>query len=318
MTCRTRRSYDAPVTGRRVLGAEPWLRVSLPATRISSSLLPVLVAPGLRGEVVACHRHAINIEAAGRLVTVASDAAGGLPDGINVGSVFAPRDAGLAPGMAVIVEGGSLVIGGIVGLDLRGATPWSPTLHPISVAAPGLAARAAAAALAARPLRGGFTRGPVASEWSFPSRAWTAVENLTAALRDGAGATEITDAGRSLIGLGPGLTPSGDDLLVGLLATLHALGDPRAGDIGASWARAAATGTTAVAASFHRHAAGGAFAERLHDLLVAVLAGPVPGITAAVGLAAAWGATSGADTVLGVTVALGARATDRAAGRIAA
>jgi hypothetical protein len=59
-----------------------------------------------------------------------------------------------------------------------------------------------------------------------------------------------------------------------------------------------------VAETFHRHAAAGAYSERLHDVLWAILTGPVPAIPAAVRAAAAWGATSGADTLAGILLAL--------------
>ena len=110
-----------------------------------------------------------------------------------------------------------------------------------------------------------------------------------------------------LIGLGPGLTPSGDDVLVGIEAALHALDRPTAGFL------ARALGdvedrTTAVAATLLLHAAAGEFAERLQVLLRALL-GPDDGtIAAAVDRAAAWGATSGTDCLLGVLIGLDAAA----------
>lgn len=113
-----------------------------------------------------------------------------------------------------------------------------------------------------------------------------------------------TRAGMSLIGLGPGLTPSGDDLLVGLTAALTAMGDPGARRLAGAWATEAVTRTTEVAAAFHRCAATGEYSERLHLLLDAILVGPPEEIAGAVAVAADWGATSGIDTLAGVVLAL--------------
>jgi hypothetical protein len=67
-----------------------------------------------------------------------------------------------------------------------------------------------------------------------------------------------------------------------------------------------------VACAFHRAAAQGDYAERLHDLLGAVLGAPVAAIPTAADRAAAWGATSGLDTIDGVLLGLDAVAARRA------
>jgi hypothetical protein len=126
---------------------------------------------------------------------------------------------------------------------------------------------------------------------------------------------DIATAGRALIGLGAGLTPAGDDVLVGLTAGLTALGDPRARGLANAWARHANGRTTVAAEAFHRHAATGAYSERLHDLLRALLFEGVGAIPAAVHAAARWGATSGADTIAGVLLALGQPVAAASAGR---
>jgi hypothetical protein len=59
-----------------------------------------------------------------------------------------------------------------------------------------------------------------------------------------------------LLGLGPGLTPAGDDVLAGLLVGLHHRPDLR-GPLAAEVARLAPTRTTALSAALLRHAAAG-------------------------------------------------------------
>jgi hypothetical protein len=113
-----------------------------------------------------------------------------------------------------------------------------------------------------------------------------------------------------LVGLGEGLTPAGDDCLVGALAVLHRFSR--------SWLRAypqiedslnrAAVTTTFVAREFITHALAGHFAESLLDLMAADSSGAAT--------RAAWrllrtGATSGADTMLGVRLALTALGASR-------
>ena len=62
----------------------------------------------------------------------------------------------------------------------------------------------------------------------------------------------------TLLGAGPGLTPSGDDVLAGALVAAHATGDPRlAGWAGATRAALTATRTTPVSRGMLHHAADG-------------------------------------------------------------
>jgi hypothetical protein len=105
-----------------------------------------------------------------------------------------------------------------------------------------------------------------------------------------------------LIGLGEGLTPAGDDCLVGAMAALHAftagwLAEERRVVRGLA---AAASGTTIVARDFLLSAADGRFAEALHRLC----AGPPRDAARAATELLAAGATSGADTLCGVRLAL--------------
>jgi hypothetical protein len=114
------------------------------------------------------------------------------------------------------------------------------------------------------------------------------------------------EGGLGLIGLGEGLTPAGDDALIGALAVIRRFAPtwlPDHPEVEAALGRAAATGTTAVAREFIAHALAGRFSEPLIDLMSAV--SPEAGARAAARLLGA-GATSGADTLLGVHLALDA------------
>ena len=143
----------------------------------------------------------------------------------------------------------------------------------------------------------------------------------------------VQDSVSRLVGLGEGLTPSGDDLLVGVLAGLTRL----AGEGGNAWARrqlpawraavrrALARGpgvTTDVSREFLRHAAAGRFAEPLKELVVSVRPSLSVGLRGAGGVsgdareqalavarqlirrALAVGASSGADGLAGLLLVL--------------
>ena len=109
-----------------------------------------------------------------------------------------------------------------------------------------------------------------------------------------------------LVGLGEGLTPAGDDCVVGALAVTHRFAGPwlRAHpEIEAVVGGAAAHATTAVAREFVTHALAGHFAESLVDLMTAASAEETRRATAEL---LRTGATSGADTLCGVRLALAA------------
>jgi Protein of unknown function (DUF2877) len=123
---------------------------------------------------------------------------------------------------------------------------------------------------------------------------------LAAAIRT-ADTDALTKVARSLIGLGEGLTPSGDDCLVGALAALWRHGPGWAGRISRlreTLTSVIETSTTKIGAEFVDYALRGQFAEPLLHALATGDAGPLM----------ACGATSGADTLFGATVALDALA----------
>ncbi|HEU0235973.1 MAG TPA: DUF2877 domain-containing protein [Candidatus Limnocylindrales bacterium] len=271
------------------------------------------------GCVIAVHASAVNMRIGEALVTLARASVGGLPTGIGLDDGFAPRDAGIRTGDPVDVSG-TIVRVGPLAIDLAGARQWSPLLphRPIPV---DLAERAAVLRSAVEPRGAGRAplsaadrrrpTGPASSRGGIDDVLEIRIRRLRAAVRRGGGVA-IARAGRSLVGLGAGLTPSGDDVLVGLSAAWAAIGVGAGARLAGEWSTWADGRTTDVALDFHRAAAGGAYAERLHDVLAAILAGPVDAIPAAAERAAAWGATSGRDTLRGVLIGLeGAAAASR-------
>jgi hypothetical protein len=92
----------------------------------------------------------------------------------------------------------------------------------------------------------------------------------------------VVEAGRALVGLGPGLTPSGDDFLGGLFFVAYHLSvaypgefhwDPQPMNDLLNWARAQ---TNPISHTILRDHARGHGAEPLHDLVTAMLQGQEP------------------------------------------
>jgi hypothetical protein len=196
-------------------------------------------------------------------------------------AIVAIEDVGGQPG-GILVRAATDLRGirGTVIVDLSAAVAWSPRLPATARLLPDRRldlphAEAAAPRIAAHRL---------------------------ALLTDDAGTAQT--AAVALIGLGIGLTPSGDDFLVGLLAGLEATDDPMRNPLAAVIARETPGRTTEFGAALLQHACRGEFSQRLHDVLIALAARDAAEIRRAIARARAYGATSGADTLAGLSCAL--------------
>ena len=261
----------------------------LSAVRISTAVLPCVVAGELGGTVVSAYRAALNLRCRDEVVTLSLVELGVLPNGVTIKGADDLR-AVAAPGDVIAVR-------------VSSARPWSPILRPLARPPSFDAVARAARAAAARAPSSGFgplLRSPDEDDDLFRAAARPALRLLGAAAQRGdpLGAAE---AARSLVGLGVGLTPSGDDVLVGLTAALTVVRSPLARPIAQAAADNGAR-TTLIGRTYLEHAARGEYAERVHDLVAAVAAGDERSVCDAM----SWGATSGADLSLGVL--LGAQA----------
>ena len=302
-----------------------------PAVSASPAALELVAAAAVApARIHSVFRSAVNVETAAGLLTLATPATGGIPNGVLL-ALDDLRSLDLRPGLAVTATGAELSVParGLV-IDLAGAARWSPRFprtraHPSDAVARWRSradhawhvARRLAPRGGLRPLLWPDTTAPrdrirvddFAATWTARAR-WqldVLADGLTRRDRSGAAL-----AAGGLVGLGDGATPSGDDALVGMEAALHAIGDPLAGFSGAALDDVEER-TTIVAATFLRAAARGEFAERMHHLVLALL-GPDEDATArAIERAVAWGATSGTDGLVGVL-----RALDAVAGRTGA
>ena len=106
-----------------------------------------------------------------------------------------------------------------------------------------------------------------------------------------------------LLGLGPGLTPSGDDLLCGALVVLRAIGAADAsGDLHAAIAAVAPSATSPLSGAFLRAAAEGCGSAGLHNIIISLIKNePIESdidVLARIGHTSGWDALAGAAIVL--------------------
>jgi len=277
-----------------------------------------------RGRVVAVYRRAAYLQVPGGLVALTTADVWRGP--LHVRSPVAPDR--LAPGDVVDVVGGCHVRIGRVGVvDLADASVWRGALpdlapaEPVTLTAP----RGRFVSPGGGPYRTGDTYSPeralsvtgsasAANRWNASAADVFAAAPPPALVTDErfAGRLEVAlhrlrkadlaGVARAIGGLGPGLTPAGDDTLAGILLVARAVGGEAAEDGLVAVARGVAT--TSIARAFLEWAARGQTVEPAHDLLAALAAGDPA--TAAVHLCALarLGHTSGADLAYGLHLGL--------------
>ena len=119
------------------------------------------------------------------------------------------------------------------------------------------------------------------------------------ALNRWAGGTASLDACRDLIGLGTGLTPSGDDALGGAAIALHAFGyTARADELGAFIRERAPGRTSDISLAHLRAAADGEGAAAFHDALRDLVTGGDFASLDRIGASSGWDAMDGAIAAL--------------------
>jgi hypothetical protein len=238
-------------------------------------------AGGLRGRVHSVFARAVNVEW--------DD--GGLLALHQPGPLLAPFAAAvddaailraLRPGMPVVVDPRCLRAPGLVlswerAIRIDCSAPRNPALPP-----------------------------PARPRDHAPGLDSTGGVGARAALAAGIGrrdASRLIAGACALLGLGEGLTPAGDDCLVGALAVLHAV-DPapltREPAVAGAIAEAARARTTAIGREFVLHALAGLFSE---PVLAVLRARSRAESARAAARLAARGATSGADTLGGMRLA---------------
>jgi len=266
----------------------------IPAAFVSDAVAPILAVP--HGAVHSVFPRAVNLAVDGRLLTLADVRAGRLPNGVALEDPPDFRALGLRAGDRADLSPRRIRLPSVgLAIDLSGARRWDPRLSALG----GRAGPGRLRLFASPGVVSGF-----GSRMADPWRGWQAIDALQGAL--GAGdLAAMLGAARALIGRGPGLTPSGDDLLVGFSAALRATGHRLARPFARGVAERARGATSDVALAYLDHAARGEYAEHVGAVLRALLVGSEDDVAFAVRRALAWGATSGADALTGIAVAIG-------------
>jgi hypothetical protein len=110
---------------------------------------------------------------------------------------------------------------------------------------------------------------------------------------------DIANAVQSIVGKGPGLTPSGDDFLAGMMLSLWTMSDPAAHTVCRIILDSARKMTTDISLAYLRAIASGYTDERWHNLLYALAANNSRLLDSAIRHILAFGATSGSDMLIG-------------------
>jgi Protein of unknown function (DUF2877) len=247
------------------------------------ALRPVLAGPAARARVVVATRSAAYAQLAvagpdpwrevSPLVAVLTPSAARVPGGVLPAVDAAALVTGLRPGDVIELGSGGLVAGGVRLVPLRW---WDSRVSRVSISSP-----------------------PRPDLPSLPDAVGPGARAFEEALISGN--AEVGQVAAMLVGLGPGLTPAGDDLLAGALVSLTAAGDrPRREALTAA-VRPLLPRTTAVSAAFLEHAAAGRAVPELARFVAALAAGRIVGgvvqdllrVGATSGVALAWGAAVG-------------------------
>jgi hypothetical protein len=232
---------------------------------------------GGEGRVVASFRRASYLEVAGAMVVVVAP-------GVDAGPIHLVLDADpptSEPGRGVSASRTEVSVDG-VRIDVAGAEPWQGRL-PSPAAVRERAHEIGSLALAS-------AAGSALARVPFDASAGHARTHLEAG--------RLEHAADRLAGLGPGLTPSGDDALAGIVFGLRiALGheiEPRTASV------VGALPPGSLASAFVTYAARGQALAPVHDLVEAVVDGDAVGATVAAEAVARIGETSGRDLLLGL------------------
>src|SRR5215469_15975868 len=298
--------------------------VSLLALDYSRPIQPLFAQASHAGSIHSIFHRAVNVALDDSLLSLLSSELPRMPNSVRLPPVVGEELLhGLSPGMQVWIGSASLRIPARdFSLRLPRTSPWEPrpaianyrwsretVIHHARLLAHYLAAQPQRGGLA--PLIGPLLLGQPAPETPLSRMALPALRALALASwqRDSTGTASAT---RGLAGLGPGLTPSGDDALAGFAAVMALLspylsaGAASRDDIAATIARVARPRTPALSAVLLAHAARGEVAEQLGKLLLALA---LPAEASDVVLHTAdhvlsFGANSGGDALLGMLLGL--------------
>lgn len=243
------------------------------------------------GAVHSVFARAVNLEMRGDLWTLTGVDQGDLAFGVRVDARSFDR-FGLCRGERVVVRSGFVGIGSgsrRLVVDCRAAPRWTPAVP--DKLSPGLSQRLAVVAGAVR------------------HRCWPGSSQLA---RDMISALQDRDALGiilpDVVGHGPGSTPAGDDVLIGIFAVLRSAHAGSAGAGAADSLRCALLPllprTTDISGHLLRQAADGLLSRAVHELVAALIGNAaLERLVDRIERVVETGATSGADMCMGLLAA---------------
>ncbi|MBS0339134.1 MAG: DUF2877 domain-containing protein [Proteobacteria bacterium] len=280
------------------------------AASIDTALLQALRS-GFGGRVHSVFERVVNIvhDDSGEMFTLACRGMDNAPN-TAILRLSGFGECGIADGDAVRAGAQDIWLGERLQISLADATPWECTLpaYPADSSRLRTNLRWLQAELDRLDAAGGMLappRGGGAFEVAVADMLAQRSARLADALARGDHAAAREHA-CSLFGLGPGLTPSGDDFLVGLFAVLNIAGSPCRGWLGggAEVLDRAEQATHAISLAALVQAARGRVRESVAALIGHLMDGAPGQLAPALRRVLAIGSTSGADIVAGVRCGL--------------
>ena len=305
----------------------PKTRQNIELATVGTYITAAFLGDGI-GRIVAIYENSLTVDLfGGRFMCICAAGIGDGPLNAICSDVFPGSWAskGFAVGQSVeIVRGAMHVAGGPI-IDAMTADVWKhppwPTgwtaatlrasLHALDglvagrVPSDGLARVAFADWEPAGPssLNGAMLRA--ALKRTATISAWLTAPPANRAERDTTAAAAARTAVHRLIGLGPGLTPSGDDVIAGMLLALHATGQPDLAAALAGLVETAPTGRTSpLSRAFLEVACEGLPSAAMHAVIDVLLRGDPAALPEAVDQLTGIGHTSGWDMLAGAVLGL--------------
>lgn len=286
--------------------------VSVKALSLSAGIRDYLRQPR-SGRVLAVFHRSCYLDLEGRIVAlVAPDLLNGPlnivvstpPDG-TFGRMWAGSTASATPQQ--------IRIGGHFDIELTSARPWNAALSPwrdvelqtlranLDVVKDTMIREAPAESLAHRLADARIRRSD--DRDVLEARSGEAMAQLATGIREGEPAGVAAAAGR-LAGLGSGLTPSGDDVLVGTLVAIAVRPPANSAALRSAIINAARGRTTRISVEYLEAAARDEAGAAWHRLLDVLPKPRPPQLIPAARRVMAFGETSGADMLAGLLLAL--------------
>jgi hypothetical protein len=260
------------------------------------------------GRVLAVYRRSINALFGPYVLTVAEGSVGKLPQGLTLEDLpDGWPSLGIKAGQVLIWHGATLTfLEAGISFTLSSVDLWLPIweTQPLRVSRSVVSMEEVASFAAARAPDGGIApllkALPLLNQSDAPAQVLPATARLAWIALQGYVRTGDPAYLLDLIGMGPGLTPSGDDLLRGYTAVRALTGRLPV------WTKEllirATVGTNLLSRQLLWHASRGRVSQRLGEVIVALMTGE--GWRASVERALREGHSSGADALVGVLLAL--------------